>query len=216
MEKNKLKNQPCYDKDGNFLGWFSRSVATTVCIFRKNGNDLQVLLQKRGKGCPDNVGKWCHVCGYLEFDRTLEENAVKEAFEEVGIKLNKDKLSLLKISSNPSENHQNVSVHFYYFVSEGEDFDLSIAEGGEKDEVECAEWFTVGKFKYYNYELEIATDEEPSNIYEYVSWLDIYEYKLHEKDFAFNHDDLILKAMEQNFYIDRIYENEKEYKEYWS
>lgn len=213
MEENKLKNQPCYDKDGNFLGWFSRSVATTVCIFRKKGNDLQVLLQKRGKGCPDDVGKWCNVCGYLEFDRTLEENAVKEAFEEVGIKLYKNKLDLFRINSDPSENHQNVSVHFFYFASEGEDFDLSIAEGGEKDEVECAEWFTVGKFRYYNYELEITTDDEPVHTSDYERWLDIYEYKLREKDFAFNHDDVILKAMEQHFDIERIYESEEEYRE---
>lgn len=213
MKENKLKNQPCYDKDGNFLGWFSRSVATTVCIFRKNGNDLQVLLQKRGKGCPDNVGKWCNVCGYLEFDRTLEENAVKEAFEEVGIKLFKNKLDLFRINANPSENHQNVSVHFFYFASEGEDFDLSIAEGGEKDEVECAEWFTVGKFRYYNYDLEIVTDEKPAYTSDYERWLDIYEYKLREKDFAFNHDELILKAMKQHFDIERIYETEEWYRE---
>lgn len=209
---NNLKNQPCYDKDGNFLGWFSRSVATTLCIFRKKDNELQVLLQKRGKGCPDNVGKWCNVCGYLEFDRTLEENAVAEAFEEVGIKIDKNNISFFGVNSNPSENHQNVSVHFTYFARGTEDFDLSKAEGGEKDEVECAEWFTIGKFKYYNYNLETWTDEKPSNEAYYDRYVDIYEYKLREKDFAFNHDDLILKAVEDMFNLDRIYYNEKEYR----
>ena len=59
----KLKNQECYDKNGNMLGWFSRSVAVAVFIFRKKEDKLQVLLEKRGKGAADNIGKYCSVCG---------------------------------------------------------------------------------------------------------------------------------------------------------
>ena len=47
----KLKNQECYDKNGNMLGWFSRSVAVAVFIFRKKEDKLQVLLEKKRKRC---------------------------------------------------------------------------------------------------------------------------------------------------------------------
>ena len=41
--------------------WISRSLAVAVFIFRKVGNKFQVLLEKRGKGAADNIGKWCCV-----------------------------------------------------------------------------------------------------------------------------------------------------------
>lgn len=177
METNKeLKNQECYDKNGKFLGWFSRSVATVTFIFRKKENKMQVLLQKRGKGCPDNVGKWCTSCGYLEFNITLEENTVKEALEECGFELKTDKLKMVGINSDPSENHQNVSIHYIYIADEKEDFDLSKAIGGEKDEVETVEWFDIGTF-----------DKDNS--------LRVDVYKIYERDFAFNHDRMMIKYL---------------------
>ena len=92
----KLKNQECYDKNGNMLGWFSRSVAVAVFIFRKKEDKLQVLLEKRGKGAADNIGKYCSACGYLEFNENLTDAAAREIFEEVGMKINTDKLKFLK------------------------------------------------------------------------------------------------------------------------
>ena len=35
MDK-KLVNQPCYDKEGNFIGWFSRSMAAAIFIYCKD------------------------------------------------------------------------------------------------------------------------------------------------------------------------------------
>lgn len=142
MEKKELRNQPCYDADGNFIGWFSRSIAVAVFIFRKKEGKLQVLTEIRGKGAADYVGMRCCVCGYLDFNENLAEASVRESQQECGIILNPQKLQFVGINDDPSENRQNVTVRYYY-VCDGEDFDLEMAVGGEKDEVEKVEWLDV-------------------------------------------------------------------------
>ena len=156
--------------------WISRSIAVAVFIFRKVGDKFQVLLEKRGKGAADNVGKWCSVCGYLDYDETLEEAATRETKEETGFEINKEYLTFVKINSDPSENRQNVTVHYVYFATEDEDFNLDKAQGGEKDEIETVEWFDIG-----------TLDEEDH--------IKIDIYKMYERDFAFNHDKLIIEHL---------------------
>lgn len=44
-----MKNQECYDKNGKFLGWFSRSMAVAVFVFAKDKDgDWCVLGSERG------------------------------------------------------------------------------------------------------------------------------------------------------------------------
>ena len=81
-----MKNQPCYDKNGKFLGWFSRSNAVVCVTFAKDLDGIvYVLASDRGEGTPDPefVGAWNLVCGYLDFNETLEEaaTAASEALE---------------------------------------------------------------------------------------------------------------------------------------
>lgn len=182
MEK-KLKNQPCYDKDGNELGWFSRSVAVAIFIFRRKGNKLQVLLEKRGKGAADNIGKYCSVCGYVEFDDTLEETCKREAMEETGFDIDMNKLTLIGINSSPKENNQNITVRYEYFADENEDFNLKKAIGGEKDEVETVKWFDVGNF-----------------VDDYTLKVDVY--KMYEMDFAFNHEHIIIDSLSRHYTLE--------------
>ena len=156
--------------------WISRSVAVAVFIFRKVGNKFQILLEKRGKGAANNIGKWCCVCGYLDYNETLEEAATRETKEETAFEINKEYLTFIKINSNPSGNRQDVTVHYVYFASEDEDFNLDKAQGGEKDEIETVEWFDIGTLY----------DEDHIKI-------DIY--KMYERDFAFEHDKLIIEHL---------------------
>ena len=156
--------------------WISRSLAVAVFIFRKVGNKFQVLLEKRGKGAADNIGKWCCVCGYLDYNETLEEAATRETKEETAFEINKEYLTFIKINSDPSGNRQDVTVHYVYFASEDEDFNLDKAQGGEKDEIETVEWFDIGTLY----------DKDHIKI-------DIY--KMYERDFAFEHDKLIIEHL---------------------
>lgn len=141
-----MKNFPIEHNGKTY--WVSRSVAVVVIIVKVDeNNEAYVLVETRGEGAADNQGKKCFVCGYLDYDETLEESACREAFEETGIRLDKEKLKFIQIKSNPDENLQNVSVHFMYFCDNGEDFDLSRAVGGEKNEVAKVEWINVRDIK---------------------------------------------------------------------
>lgn len=141
------------DKDNNpeagteFIGWHSRSCAVVVIITNKNHDFF--LIEKRGKGCPDFVGKLCLPCGYLNWDETLVEAAQREVYEETGMFLSQDDLKFFKINDNPKNNRQNVSI---YYIAEVEDSYIMdrINEGiintntalrhGEPDEVEQIMW----------------------------------------------------------------------------
>lgn len=123
--------------------WISRSVATVCFIFKRKNNKTFVLIEKRGKGAADNIGKWCVPGGYLEWDITLAENAALEVLQETGFVIKKDKLKIVGINSSPSENHQNVTVRYIYNADTDEEFNTKNAVGGEKDEVEDVQWLDI-------------------------------------------------------------------------
>lgn len=155
-----------------FIGWHSRSCAVTVVIYNPITNTY--LLEKRGPGCPDNIGKLCFPCGYLGWDETLKEAAVREVYEEIGVKINPDKLEFVGIQDSPNANRQNVTIRYKYRMSMSEMNEIvekqeldSQSRGGERNEVE-----------------EIVL----------VQLKDIYEDVYKPEDFAFNHYDLIVHS----------------------
>lgn len=148
--------------------WISRSIATAAFVFRHNHekNELQILVEKRGKGAADYQGKYCCPCGYLDYNETLAECAKREVLEETGVELDVNKLIIFGINDKPSENHQNVTVRFTYLDKSGKlEIDPSKAIGGEKDEVESVEWLTVAVYdpeeeKFcFQFEKELFKDE---------------------------------------------------------
>lgn len=80
------------EKDGKIY-WISRSIAVHVAIlcvdFTETTDDVWVLLEKRGPGCPDEVGKWADPTGYIDFDEGLIDAAYREVYEELGLDLRK-------------------------------------------------------------------------------------------------------------------------------
>lgn len=59
------------------------SVSADIAVFRKRGNELQVLLIKRGN--EPFKGMWALPGGFMEMDETLEETAARELEEETGL-----------------------------------------------------------------------------------------------------------------------------------
>lgn len=157
-----MKNFKVVDKKTDKEYWISRSVAVAVILFYQAiDGQFFVLLEKRGKGCPDFVGDYCLPCGYVDWDESLEEAACREVFEETGLKLTKeDRLNLFSIQSNPKDNvKQNITVRFSVKVAperiinalaSGEMNTNTRSRGGEPDEVECFKLIPLADVNKYN------------------------------------------------------------------
>ena len=123
---NNVENECVNLPDGREV-WLSRSCAVVAGIFLDVFSSpfsfsRNVLLVQRGPGCPDNVGKWCMPCGYLDNNETLAEAAIREVYEETGLYLPDlpgfNRCSMagegqpVFVNSTPSTEQQNVS-HFF-------------------------------------------------------------------------------------------------------
>ena len=163
IPKLTLNNQPCYDKWGRFLGWFSRSMAVAVFIYCKDKNGVwHILASERGKGTPDFQGYWNCVCGYVERDTTIVDNCVKEVREELGINIKKSDLFFVGFEDSPKSNHQNVTFRYAVIYEDDkviDDFTFS-HEWNEKDEVGEIKWIPlneIGKYKWaFNHKSRIT------------------------------------------------------------
>lgn len=180
-EKDFNENQNFPIKVGEKVYWHSRAMAVVGFVFKEMGNRLFVLTEQRGAGAADNVGSFCVPCGYLDFNETLEDAILRELKEETGFVGIKNKLNFLKINSNPTENRQNVSVHFSYFADENEEFSCEKAIGGEKDEISYVGWMYIGDVKKVNLFKKIFTNDKKD-------CLKINHDYLNQIKWAFNHN----------------------------
>ena len=123
-----MKNFQITDKETGKVYWISRAMAVAGVIYAKDSSgNLHFLVEKRGPGCPDYVGYNALCCGYLDWDESLEEAMIREAWEEMGLKIDPTRDSIVPffIQDNPKDNsRQNVTVRFmievpYDYVVEG-------------------------------------------------------------------------------------------------
>ena len=144
-----LKNQPCYTKDGEFLGWFSRSVAAMVIVVAMDSNKKwHVLGSERGSGAADYQGFWNMPCGYVDFNETVKQAACRECFEETGVKLDPDKMTLFGYNDKPTENRQNITFRFMATIPNKTIDQLTFSkENNEKDEVGEIAWIPFDSYK---------------------------------------------------------------------
>jgi 8-oxo-dGTP pyrophosphatase MutT (NUDIX family) len=102
--------------------WISRSMAVAAFIFTQVGlnfHDVYLLATKRGVDTPDNQGKWCCPCGYLDYNETIKNCVIREVKEETGYDFDereKDMLTSIGIDSEP-EGRQNVTIRYSVMVS---------------------------------------------------------------------------------------------------
>ena len=170
----KLKNQECYDKDGNFLGWFSRSTAV-VCVIIDGDSDPtvpKIVVGKRGKGCPDYVGYWNLICGYVDFNETIEQSASRETYEECGLRIPPEAWHIDSINSDPnSDKRQNISLRMWaYYKPEYGTFSFENSEQDEVDEIKWVEENDVDNMNWaFNHrELVKKYLEEMKKLVEYI------------------------------------------------
>lgn len=148
--------------------WDSRSVAVVGMVLMRHEGEIYVILGKRGTACPNEIGRYCMPCGYLDYDETCEEAVVREIFEESGFNCYKaiEKYDVIcdqmnfpwKINSIPDNEVQNVSLHYALYLDSKSNMyrevaslpELTIENNAVKDEVSHVEWVNVKDLHKYD------------------------------------------------------------------
>ena len=167
MKFNNKENRPHKTTEGKEI-WDSRSVALVGMIIALHEGELYVILGKRGTASPNEIGKWCMPCGYLDKDETCEEGVLREIWEESGLNVHKtieqyhiihDQMNFpWKINSVPDREMQNVSMHYaLYFSTQSNLYrdvarlpELTLENNSVADEVEEVLWVNVKDIRDYD------------------------------------------------------------------
>jgi 8-oxo-dGTP diphosphatase len=148
------KNCPCYDKDGNFIGWFSRSVAVVTFVFCRNEKEEWCILgSERGREAADYQGYWNAPCGFLDFNETTRQAAIREMLEETGVQLTESELACIGFQDDPvKSNNQNVTFRYVALINDRITTDFSFShEGNEGNEVGEIKWIPLDKVGDYKW-----------------------------------------------------------------
>jgi 8-oxo-dGTP pyrophosphatase MutT (NUDIX family) len=151
----KFKNKPnefIKAEDGREF-WISRAPAVTASIAISIDAQQYVLLNKRGSGCPDYVGWWVLPCGYLDWDESGGDAAIREVWEECGLNLGELRKDAncsyggiftndpWSVVSDPNiDPQQNIVFHFGAAFNADKLPRIS-AENCEHNEVDEVKWF---------------------------------------------------------------------------
>jgi len=142
--------------------WDSRSVAVVGMILMKHEGEIYIILGKRGIASPNEIGKFCMPCGYLDKNETCEEAVVREIYEESGFNVNRELIKCeevinhmnfpWKINSTPDTELQNVSMHYALFLKSDEEGlpELTFEHNAVKDEVSEVKWVNVNDVNQYD------------------------------------------------------------------
>jgi len=111
----------------------------TLCLLQRFNPDQEVLLamKKRGFG----VGKWNGVGGKVQENETIEEAAVREAEEEIGVKITEFEKVAEFTFLFPTKLEWPGQVVHVYLVSKWE------GEPAESEEM-APKWFKLEEFPY--------------------------------------------------------------------
>ena len=147
-----LKNQPCYDKYGRFIGWFSRSVAAAIFVFCKDQDgNWCILASERGEEAADYRGFWNCPCGYLDYDETIKDCSLRELYEETGVFISDESsVKLFDYDDDIDANRQNVTHHFYAIFDDAVTYDFTFSKkNNEGKEVGEIKWIKISDVDKY-------------------------------------------------------------------
>ena len=137
-------------EDGRII-WESRSPAVVGSVILYTTKlEPYILLSERGPGCPDEVGKFCLPCGYLDWDEYGLSGACREVWEETGVMLGSTWLksdSPWLTNTNKESARQNISIFYLFkkFLSDGESFPEVSNANCEPDEVGDIKWVSLNE-----------------------------------------------------------------------
>ena len=138
-----LRNRQGYNADGTKGPWFSRSAAVATAVLLNDKGKWYILANQRGSGTPDYHGYWNLPCGYLDYNEDAETAAMREVYEETGIKLHS--VNPFGYSTDPGENRQNI-VFFFVSVLNGNPNQYEFSKDNmEENEVDGIQWVPLEK-----------------------------------------------------------------------
>lgn len=115
MTFNNTPNKSYTTTEGKTM-WASRSVCVCIKFLVEHQSSTFTLITKRGEAV-SHTGKWCLPCGYIDYDETILEAAVRELYEETGITVSAEDLERYEIMDNPVlDGLQNVTFHYKYIL----------------------------------------------------------------------------------------------------
>lgn len=121
--------------------WISRS-ASVVCIIidKTKPNAPKLVAGKRGKGCPDEVGKWNLPSGFIDYNETINGSASRETKEECGLNIPENAWRINSVNSNPNDNPRQ-TISFRMVVEWKPEYGTEFStENSEPDEVDEVRW----------------------------------------------------------------------------
>lgn len=150
-----MQNHPLVNPETGEVEWVARNIAALVMVLGYNKQDeLHVLANKRGPKTPDPEfrGYWCMPCGYLDYNERIREAAVREVFEETGVKLSPKNLILFYINDIPEEDkRQNVTFRYRCTIKEAIENIKLTDKNSEDKEVSDIKWIPIDEINNYKW-----------------------------------------------------------------
>ncbi|MDE5889145.1 MAG: NUDIX domain-containing protein, partial [Bacilli bacterium] len=115
----------------------------------------EILLQKRSMTKRFNPGKWGLCAGHVDSGESLEDAAIREVKEEIGIDITKDDLHTF---TEKEINIRNKNSHIAYFYYVKADIDVNKCTIQE-EELSEVKWFNV------DYLIELVEKEDTSTVF---------------------------------------------------
>lgn len=132
--------------------WFNRSVVVLNCVFAQDSSKKwYILATKRGTASIEPY-KWNCQCGYIDFDEDDQEAAIREAWEETGVTIDKKFMFFWKYITDPKKDSmQNISFRWCTLMPGTIDnYPVSI-EHCEKNECLEAKWIPISDINTYEW-----------------------------------------------------------------
>ena len=117
-------------------------IGTFVCFFNKDYTKIMLLYrnaEKRAKWGAD----WGNVGGVVEFGETSMQGAIREVFEETGLKLKPEDLKLIAIKETLNFMPHLQSIHIVYSTTIEENAQIKLNAHAKTLESESYKWFDV-------------------------------------------------------------------------
>lgn len=117
-------------------------MGTFVCVFNKDYTKIMLLYrnaEKRARWGAD----WGNVGGVVEFGETSMQAAIREAFEETGLKLKPENLKLIAIKETLNFMPHLQAIHIVYSTAINENAPIELNAHSKKRESESYKWFDV-------------------------------------------------------------------------